>query len=214
MGKLIDLTGRTFERLTVIRRAAPKQNTKAVYWDCECRCGNTITVVSADLRSGHTKSCGCYNSDVITARNIAGTKHGYGTHPLYNVWKNMKERCYNPETHNYNRYGGRGITVCDEWRNNLTAFVQWSEANGYRRGLEIDRIDGSKGYSPENCRWITRKANQNNKDNNITITIDGMTRTQAEWADIAGISQGAIYQHKRRFGWDSCTEYIKKHLGT
>ena len=211
MGKLIDLTGQKFGRLTVTNRSN-RPNPKVVYWDCVCECGNKTTVVSADLRSGHIKSCGCYNRDLVTARNIERTKHGHGSSPLYNVWKNMKERCYNPATHNYSRYGGRGITVCDEWRNDLAAFVQWAEENGYKRGLEIDRKDSDRGYSPDNCRWVSSNANQNNKGNNVLITIDGVTRTQTEWAAIAGITHGAISNHRKRHGDASVPDYIKAKL--
>jgi len=124
----------------------------------------------------------------------------------------MKRRCYDPNAKGYHRYGGRGIEVCDEWRDNVDAFVQWAEANGYQRGLEIDREDNDGNYTPENCRWVTKIENVNNKGNNVNITVDGITKTLTQWAVIIGVRHNAINDYRRRHGDASVPDYIKKKL--
>jgi hypothetical protein len=115
-----------------------------------------------------------------------------GNEHLFNLWQTMKQRCYNPKRKNYERYGGRGITVCDDW---LVAenFIRWALSNGYKEGLQLDRIDNSKGYSPDNCRWVTAKQNSQNTRKNITLTIKGITNCVSEWARIYNISPYTIY---------------------
>ena len=108
--------------------------------------------------------------------------HGMSKTPLYSKWIDMRKRCYNPKTKSYKDYGKRGITVCDEWRNNFEAFMEWSIANGYQEGLTIDRIDNSKGYSPDNCRFVNIHIQQNNKTNNVYVTHNGITKTIADWS--------------------------------
>lgn len=112
------------------------------------------------MRSGHTKSCGCFNRDAAGER---GTTHGLYKHRLYAIWGSMKSRCLNQKKHNYHHYGGRGITVCPEWLDDAAVFIEWAEANGAAPGLQIDRIDNDGGYSPDNCRFVTPKENMNNR---------------------------------------------------
>lgn len=113
---------------------------------------------------------------------------------LYKVWSAMKDRCSNPHNHKFPNYGAKGIRVCDEWLHNYSAFKEWSYANGYQEGLSIDRIDNSKGYCPENCRWVNMIVQQNNRTNNIRIEIDGVTHTLSEWSKISGIKTDTIYR--------------------
>lgn len=155
-----DLTGRRFGRLTVLRRdvSAPYQGR----WLCSCDCGNTITAYTSNLKRGHTKSCGCLHKDVM--REVFGT-HGESHTRLHNIWLCMKERCGNPNAANYHYYGGRGITVCDEWKSNYIAFRDWALANGYSSDLSIDRIDVNGDYEPSNCRWATSSQQNSNKRN-------------------------------------------------
>lgn len=152
-----------------------------------------------ELRSGNTKSCGCYGREVLLKSSI---KHGaFGTQ-LYRAYSNMKTRCYNPHYYLYRHYGGKGITVCDEWlgENGFINFSNWSKANGYKDGLSIDRIDNSLGYSPDNCRWSDMQTQQNNRTNNRMITSNGETHTMAEWARISGIRYHTIQDRLGR-GW-------------
>lgn len=128
---------------------------------------------------------------------------GKGTR-LYAIWKAMKTRCYNPNVAAFPQYGGRGIAICDEWRDNFPAFREWSFANGYADSLTIDRIDNNKGYSPDNCRWVTYKEQANNTRRNIVVTLKGETGTVAEMCDKYGISNPfLIYDRITRLGWDA-----------
>lgn len=106
---------------------------------------------------------------------------------LRGVWRNMIQRCHNPNHHQYCSYGGRGITVCDEWRNDYSCFREWALKNGYAQGLTIDRIDNNGGYSPQNCRWATYKEQNRNKRSNRNITLNGETKCLSEWAEFFGI---------------------------
>ena len=110
---------------------------------------------------------------------------------IYWAWKSIKQRCKNPKCHAFKNYGARGITVCEEWEA-FEPFCRWAIENGYRDGLEIDRIDNDGGYSPENCRWISRKQNLNNRRNTLLLTVGGVTKPRTEWEDLAGIPRGTV----------------------
>lgn len=115
----------------------------------------------------------------------------------------MKQRCYNSNTIRYKNYGGRGVTVCDEWKNDFTAFYNWAMANGYKNELTLDRIDVNGNYEPSNCRWATPKEQSNNKTNNVKIEISGVTHTMSEWAEISGVSMSTISARIKRYGWSA-----------
>ena len=170
MPKLKDLTGIEFERLKVTKRAEDyisKQGVHCVSWECVCRCGTIKNIRGSYLTSGHTKSCGCLSVEMTNNRNRT---HGLRNHPLYRVWYSIKARCYNPKRERFKDWGGRGITMCEEWRNNFKAFYDWAMANGYKEGLQIDREDNDGNYTPENCRFVTAKVNSNNRRTPITNT--------------------------------------------
>ena len=165
MSKVIDLTGQRFVRLTVIERRESTKDGQAT-WLCQCDCGNQSVVTGGHLRTGHSTSCGCLQIEKRSQGNhvIHGKKHTR----LYGVWAGMKKRCYNPKYEAYNRYGGRGITVCDEWLHDFGAFYDWAMDNGYDESAAygkctLDRIENDKGYSPENCRWVDMKTQSNNR---------------------------------------------------
>ena len=204
--KYQDLTGKRFGRLTVIRRAENDRYGN-ILWECVCDCGGKkITRVNA-LMSGKATSCGC----VQRKRSAkAHTKHGKRHSRLYNIWCNMKGRCNTKSCSFYEQYGGRGIKVCPEWEHDFQAFYDWSMANGYRDDLTIDRIDNDGNYCPENCRWVTVTENARNRPCASRITVDGVTRTRNEWAEIIGMKPAALRSAIRR-GRDPET-YIREKL--
>ena len=192
-----DLTGRRFGRLTAIERVESDKSGR-IRWKCLCDCGKETIVAATRLRNGKSVSCGCYQKEVVRAQNLTHgqtqQKPGERRIPkIYRTWANMKTRCNNPNTPYYSRYGGRGIKVCPEWADSFEAFYSWAMSHGYDDTKEIDRIDNDGGYTPENCRWVSRERNANNKRNNLIIEMDGVVHTAAEWAKITGISIKAIY---------------------
>lgn len=173
---------------------------KEIAWKCVCDCGNEVTVSGYYLRSGRTVSCGCKRKEGCPQRSFRYSKLGTTIHRAYT---NMKTRCYNPKYYMFNHYGGKGITVCDEWLGDdgFKHFYDWSMLNGYKEGLSIDRIDNNKSYSPDNCRWVDMTAQQNNRTNNRLIAADGEIHTMAEWARINGIHYATI-QRRLKCGWN------------
>ena len=158
MGRLIDLTGQRFGRLVVVERA--ENVGKNAAWICKCDCGKQVVSAGFDLVRGKAKSCGCLKREKAFSDHIV---HGGRRTRLYNIWTDMKARCLNPEIKQYKDYGGRDITVCTEWLHDFAAFRDWAMSHGYRDDLSIDRIDNDKGYSPDNCRWATRKTQNQNR---------------------------------------------------
>lgn len=196
----IDLKGKRFGKLTVIEKA-PNKGVKTT-WLCNCDCGNTTIARTNCLRKGQTKSCGCLITEVLKERN---TRHGMYGIRLYRVWHSMKIRCYAENNSSYARYGGRGITICDEWLD-FKNFYDWSIENGYIEDADfgectLDRMDNDGNYCPENCRWISMKQQQRNKRSNHLITHNGETKTIAEWAEEFQISPSVINTRLYR-GWN------------
>lgn len=163
MWKVIDLIGQKFGRLTVINRAEnyvpPSKKKKVARWECQCECGNEVIVRGDALRSGLIKSCGCFKKDFAYGLGKGCATHKQTKTRLYNIWGKMKSRCYKTSNNRYKNYGGRGITVCDEWKDDFPAFYEWAMANGYADNLSIDRIDNNGNYCPSNCRWISLSEN-------------------------------------------------------
>ena len=195
MSKFIDLTDQKFDRLTVLERVENTKKGRAC-WKCQCSCGNTTTVPSGDLRSGKTKSCGCLNNELRLKRS---TTHGMTHSPEYNVWHHMIKRCHNPTNDRFKDYGGRGITVCDEWRHDFMAFYNHVGKRPSKK-LMIERVDNSKGYIPGNVIWETRQAQANNKRNNHKITIHGWTMNLCQWARFVGKNYHLV-QYRLKKGW-------------
>ena len=164
MKRKIELIGNRYSRLVVIGYAPDYVSPRGRHWTnciCKCDCGATHIARACSLRSGAVKSCGCLSREQTAARK---RKHGLANKdPLYSVWKGMRERCSNPRQEFWHRYGGRGIRVCDEW-DNFAAFREWALAHNWERGLQIDRIDDMRGYSPDNCRVVTCKENNDHRN--------------------------------------------------
>lgn len=189
----LDLSGRVFGRLTVLEKLPEKTQSKAVQWLCSCTCGNTLPVTTSRLNSGNTKSCGC---GLIENR----IKHGGSYSPEYAVWKNIKERCYLQTNKSYPRYGGRGITMCEEWRDNFEAFLQ-DVGPRPSSAHSIDRRDNDKDYEPGNCRWATKEEQANNRESNLIYELHGETRTLAEWCKHLGINYYRTHCRLYQLGW-------------
>jgi hypothetical protein len=190
---LLDLTGRRFGLLTVLRR---KHDGKRMHWWCRCDCGTEKIVQSVALRSGSTKSCGCAKSELISAIN---TKHGKSgrADPTYTTWLAMYKRCNSPDESHAPRYRDRGISVCKEWRDFSTFY---SDMGKRPKGKSLDRIDNDKGYCKENCRWATPREQSLNRCNNRMITAFGRTMTLSEWAKESGLFRSVIARRLDK-GW-------------
>ena len=195
---VIDLTGKTFGYLTVLRRAENNSRGDAS-WLCRCKCGNEKVILGKSLRSGATVSCGCYHKEVVAKQQ---TTHGGTKTRLFTIWQNMKRRCYNQNYKFYEYYGGRGITICDEWLNDFVSFRDWAVSAGYNDTLTIDRIDSDGNYEPSNCRWISRKAQVNNCRSNRVYEINGERKTIAEWCEIYGVPHERTRRRVVNEGWD------------
>lgn len=193
-----DITGQRFGRLTAIE---PIGKTKAgnIIWRCKCDCGNEKNV-STKFLGRDTLSCGCLGRE---RRQAKLQTHGMSRTRLYNVHRTMVGRCTNPNAHEYENYGGRGIKVCNEWRD-FEAFAKWALENGYaekeRGKCTLDRINPNGDYEPSNCRWVTMKTQERNKRNNHLITFRGETHCMSEWAEIAGLKY-VTFTHRVKAGW-------------
>lgn len=180
--KVHDLTGQKFGLLTVIGLA--ETDTRKTYWVCKCDCGNMKTVRSDSLLCGAIKSCGCIKRKQDEVNLTKNHRHKMSGTRIYSEWQGMKGRCYNKGNARYADWGGRGIEVCEQWRNSFESFYTWAMANGYQDNLTIDRIDNNGNYCPENCRWVRQQEQCRNRRSNINITIGNSTRTLMEWCEI------------------------------
>lgn len=167
------------------------------------------------------KPCKLYSDE--WRKKISEARAGYrapGIHydrdypRLANIWQTMKQRCLNPKREKYPMYGGRGITVCNEWVDHFEPFAKWALANGYEPGLQLDRIDNNGSYSPSNCRWVTPKENSRNTRRTKLLTLFGETKSVAEWCEELPISQYTIYDWYRHHGKEGCEQRVYKRLAS
>jgi len=199
-----DLISRKFGRLTVLDSAGTHISpcgTKRKMWKCVCECGNEVLVNTSNLLNGTTKSCGCWKTDKINTYN---SKHNGSNDRLYAIWRSMKRRCSNQKDSHYRSYGGRGITVCEEWANSYSAFKKWAYENGYDESAEtgnctIDRIDNNSGYSPDNCRFVDRIVQANNTSTNRFVEFQGHKMTIAEFARYMNIDRNHARYYVDKF---------------
>ena len=183
-----DLTGKRFGRLLTVERS--NRTGDYAYWKCKCDCGNEIIVSSHALLTGHTRSCGCFQRERASSANTIWSEDEL---PIISRLRGMISRCYNKKTSKYPEYGGRGITVCDEWRKNPRSFVDWAKNHGFRKELTIDRIDVDKGYSPDNCRWVDNLTQSRNKQMHNVIKLDVVRNLMREWARESGITYNDLF---------------------
>lgn len=193
MSRIIDLSGKQFGALTVLNHVG-RDKWGQYLWRCRCSCGLEHVAAGGKLRRGEVKSCGCDKPRLCREANI---KHGHTTDrgkamtTEYRTWSNMIERCERPATNLFHRYGGRGIRVCERWRESFAAFL---EDMGPRPSPDhqIDRIDNDGNYEPGNCRWVTRIQQSRNKSTNHIIEFRGRSMCLAEWAEVVGIPRGTL----------------------
>ena len=188
--------GEVFGTLTIMKEDAKVNGMRRVI--CKCACGEIKSFYMGNLRWGHTQSCGCLRMVGLSERN---TTHGSSPARLYRVWANMKTRCSNPKSSSYEFYGAKGVQVCDEWAADFVSFRHWALDNGYSGDLSIDRIDGTKGYNPDNCRWADDIMQSRNRDYAWFIEINGEVRHAKDWCEKFGVVYKTAHTRKQR-GWD------------
>jgi hypothetical protein len=217
MGIKIDLTGQKFNRLTVIREAPKRKNYTSMYWLCECECKKYIIVSAVDLKRGHTKSCGCYRSEMVIKKNISRKTHGQTTKGNisheYRIWCGIKNRCYNSNHTYYKHYGGRGIKMYFEWINSFDCFYAYVGKSPTKKHT-IDRINNDGNYEPGNVRWATMKEQANNRSNTRYFNYNGKLLTISQLSDISNISYTTLkYRLNKEWTLEKAmTEPIKINL--
>ena len=187
-----DLINKKFGMLTVLRRVNDIEDVsgrKYIAYECICECGRKKTTKAYSLIYGRCCSCGHHTSKPKEG-SIMSNKT---SKRLYSILSGMKSRCFSKNNPNFNHYGGRGITICQEWIDNFRSFEKWAIENGYRNDLTIDRIDVNGNYEPDNCRWITNKEQQNNKRNTVHIDFCGEDITLKELSNLTGIDRNTLY---------------------
>lgn len=202
MGRFIDRTGEKVGRLTIIRIAGHDKFNRLV-WECKCDCGNTKNIVGCHINQTHTISCGCYNREKNYGK-ARHTTHGKCKTRIYREYRGIISRCTNQSLERYNCYGGRGISVCEEWlgKSGFMNFYNWSMENGYSDELTIDRIDVNGNYEPSNCRWATIDQQANNKRSNIVFELDGEKLTLKQISRKYGVDYKMLFARIKYLGWD------------
>lgn len=205
-----EMIGKRFGRLVVLDRVedyiSPSSNRHHPKYRCRCDCGNIKDVLKQSLVHGLTVSCGCYHKEMATERGKKNATHGQTNTRLYHIWTTMRARCYYKGNNRYERYGGRGIKVCDDWLT-FDGFSAWAYPAGYdpdapRGECTLDRKDLNGDYCPDNCRWVNAKTQSNNMSRNFNITIGGETRTLKEWCEYYNVSYKTVFSRIRYCGYD------------
>lgn len=204
MGIKVNLIGKKFNRLTVIGESTKRPNSTSAVWICECDCKKHVFVTTHDLKTGHSKSCGCLSRELLIKRNISNATHkqkinNKTTHEYY-AWIGMKTRCCNINNRDYKNYGGRGIKIYNDW---LTSFESFYAYVGKSPSIKhtIDRINNNGNYEPGNVRWATKKEQANNRRNTRLFNYKGDIKTASELAEMAGICYSTM-KHRLVRGWN------------
>ncbi len=186
----LQVIGERYGRLTIVEETVVLTKYKRRF-KCLCDCGKYTIVQLSNLRSSHTQSCGCLNFETMAANRLT---HGMSGTSEYKSYRKMIERCYYVKDIGYHNYGGSGIIVCDEWKNSFENFIN---DMGYKpsKNHSLDRIKTSGNYEPSNCRWATRKKQNNNKKNNVRLEYDGLILPISEWAEKLNIPRYTLYYH-------------------
>ena len=200
----MDITGNRYGMLEVIEQHGftekNKYGQRHSIWYCKCECGNYVERTIDVLKKGKS-SCGCKQIKNLQNMSLKNKTHNMSKTRLYRIYKGMINRCYYKSCERYKAYGGRGINICDEWKNDNKSFFKWALENGYSESLTIDRINNDLGYCPNNCRWVTNEQQYKNKRQNIMITYSGITLCASDWSKKTGINAQTIrWRYKK--GWD------------
>ena len=199
-----DLTGKRFGKLVVV--GLDDKGTRKTYWVCQCDCGNIKSVRSDSLQCGAIKSCGCLKKEQDKINLTANHSHKQSGTRIYYIWQGIKNRCGNPNDARYMRYGGRGIKVCEEWKNSFETFWEWALNSGYKDNLTIDRINNDGDYCPDNCRWADAATQCNNRESNVKIKIGNTTKTLLEWCKIFDVDYSTVHARYERNGFISIND--------
>jgi hypothetical protein len=197
-----DILTTKYGRLTVLKEVPTRfyNGVRVRMVECLCDCGNYIITRITSLKNGSTRSCGCYRKKRITEGNMI---HGLTHHPLYGIFCNIITRCYNPNIKGYHRYGGRGIKICPEWRSDFKSFYNWAIDNGWEEDLQIDRRDNNGDYTPENCRWVSRSIQANNRRDNIKyLYLDNLLTIPEIIREYKFKIKYATVRGRLELGWD------------
>jgi hypothetical protein len=192
-----DMVGKRFGRLVVLSFSHRNEG-KQAFWLCQCDCGNQIITQGYSITSGATKSCGCLCSEI---NKTVHTTHGKYYTRIHKIYSYMMTRCYNKKSDAYNNYGGRGIMICDEWKNDFISFYNWAYQSGYQDNLTIERIDVNGNYCPENCTWIPLVEQGKNKTTMNLIEYEGEVHYVTEWARIKGFKSPFVIFNRLKLGW-------------
>ena len=196
-----DIIGTKYERLTVIGFEHAKSPSRNWKWIVKCECGNVKTFFPGDVRKGKVRSCGCLHNELAKERASKFRNPIAENKRLYNIYNNMKSRCFKPNDSRYKDYGGRGIAVCEEWAVSFDVFADWAKANGYRNDLTIERVDVNGDYCPENCEWIPLKEQAKNKRDTVWVEYKGERVKLQDLAEIAVVQYDALHNRITK-GWD------------
>jgi len=194
VSNFIDLTGKQFGRLRALRVAARNKHNQLM-WECECECGVTCLALGHLLRNGEKQSCGCLKREAIASVNFS---HGMTGTPIYAIYRSMMQRCYDQNSHAYDRYGARGISVCEKWQK----FEGFYEDMGDKpEGMSLERKDNNGDYCPENVVWAGGKAQANNRRSNRVLEHRGKSQTLTQWADEIGMKPQTLHARIFCYGW-------------